>query len=251
MHYHITFHDSSVGKLDRASKSSPELPPSPITDVWKLNGPDTTPDPPTDPDPGAITACCWWWSSKNADVSSVGKHPAAWPTRDSLLPGLCGSGFNIGDTATWEFPNLTPVTCCTICRKFAGSAVMNVVWVRFDARDFRFEIFPDKPFLWRFGREVSGSETETLETVGVSGLTKGEIQSEAKASETTELLLLLLLLLKLVVSEEEKVFWRALVKVSVSRAETSENQGSRKVHEAERAGKFSEEVMASNNKRRN
>lgn len=107
---------------------------------------------------------------------------------------------------------------------------------------------PETAFFWRLGREVSGSKPETLETVGVSGLTEGEIKSEAKGSETEVLLKIAVG----VVEEEEKVFCRASVRVWVSRAETSaENQGSRKGQEAVRAGKFSEEVMVLNNWMRN
>lgn len=67
---------------------------------------------------------------------------------------------------------------------------MNVVCDRFDARDFRFEIFPEAAAAtrWRLGAE-SWSEPERLETVGVAGaaaaeesvltrLRKGEIASE-------------------------------------------------------------------------
>ncbi|GLT73194.1 hypothetical protein SLA2020_450680 [Shorea laevis] len=74
------------------------------------------------------------------------------------LPSLCSSGFRIGTTGTGELPNLTPVTCCTICRKLDESAVMKVVWDRFVARDFRFETFPPAAgiaLLWRLGA-VSG-----------------------------------------------------------------------------------------------
>ncbi|GLT53498.1 hypothetical protein SLA2020_267640 [Shorea laevis] len=39
--------------------------------------------------------------------------------RNRLL-SLCGSSFRIGTTGTGELPNLTPVTCCTICRKWTG-----------------------------------------------------------------------------------------------------------------------------------
>jgi hypothetical protein len=139
----------------------------------------------------------------------VGKQP---PKLGNLEPGLCGSGFIICVTGICELLNLTPVTCCTICLKFAGSAVMNVVWVRFDARDFRFETFPEletgTAFLCLFiGRVVSWSEEpETLETVGV------EMKSD---SETTALLLVLMKMSLAVAPESD--FWSALVRVSVSR----------------------------------
>jgi hypothetical protein len=144
------------------------------------------------------------------------------PAPCNRLPSLCGSGFRIGTTGTGELPNLTPVTCCTICRKFDGSAVMKVVWDRFEARDFRFETFPPAAgiaLLWRLGA-VSGSEPqESPETVGVVGvvsdltmLKKGEMESVARASASTP----------------ESDFWRALVRVSVSRAKASEIQESAK-----------------------
>lgn len=205
----MTFHDSRVGKLDTASNSKPVLAPSPTREVWKSNWP----DPMTDPTPAPGTGpSCWWWSNKKADVSSVGKH--APPIPGNRPPGLWGSGFSTGAMATCALPNRTPVTCCTICLKFAGSAVMNVVWVFFDARAFRFVIFPEfGPAIvvvrCRFGI-VSGSEPETVETVGVSGAAKGAVKSEASVS-VTELIISLPWLL-------EKVFWRALVRVSVSRA---------------------------------
>jgi hypothetical protein len=149
-------------------------------------------------------------------VSRVGKHPVPC----NRVPGLCGSGFRIGTTGTGEFPNLTPVTCCTICRKLDGSAVMKVVWDRFEARDFLFETFPPAagiPLLWRLGA-VSGSDPhERPETVGVVGdvseltkLNKGEMASAARTSGLSD-------------------FWRAFVSVSVSRAKASE------IHESAKA----------------
>lgn len=68
-------------------------------------------------------------------MSSVGKQPPG--ITGDRVPSLCGSGLSIG--GNWELENLTPVTCCTICRKLAGSAVMKVVRVRLEARDLRLE----------------------------------------------------------------------------------------------------------------
>ncbi|KAB2611646.1 hypothetical protein D8674_019678 [Pyrus ussuriensis x Pyrus communis] len=39
------------------------------------------------------------------------------------------------DEKTCPLPNLTPVTCCTICRKLLGSAVMKVVDYEVDVGD--------------------------------------------------------------------------------------------------------------------
>ena len=202
----MTFHDSRVGKLGKVSNSRPVAPPS-ATTGWKVM-------PPWVAVAGPIT-CWWWWSSKNSDVSRVGKQPS------NRFPGLLGSGFKIGFTGSCELPNLTPVTCCTIWRKLAGSAVMKVVWDRFDARDFRLVIFPPAApgiAVRRFGA-VSWSDPETPETLGVwavSGLRrsfrKGEIVSHATLSGWFEI-----------------DFWRALVRVSVSRANASDIQESAKV----------------------
>lgn len=235
----MTFHDSKVGKLGKVSKSNPPtLPPSAKAIFGpKESGPGpSTPvkDPVPELDP--IT-CCWRWSSKNADVSSVGKQPGP----GNRLQGLWGSGFRIGTSGACALPNLTPVTCCTICRKLAGSAVMKVVWDFLEARDFRFETLPPAGgigFRWRFGA-VSGSEPpERPETVGVVGavsglmrLSKGETVSVCRMSKLAP----------------EIDFWIALVSVSVSRENTSE------IHESAKAGrkgqasmlaKFSDDAIA-------
>ena len=100
-------------------------------------------------------------------MSSVGRHPAP-PENLAMFPaGRCGSGFRTAGATGAAAPNLTPVTCCTIWRKLAGSAVMKVVWERLEARDFRLEIFPVGCGPLRRGAE-SWSEPERLETVGVA-----------------------------------------------------------------------------------
>ncbi|KAF1886168.1 hypothetical protein Lal_00045398 [Lupinus albus] len=151
----------------------------------KLTGPG--PENPLVPEFGP-TPCCCCCSSKNADVSSVGRHPA--PNGNLTPPAdppfsLFGSGFSTGAIFLISDPEYpAPVTCCTICRKSAGSVVMNVVCDRFDARDFRFEIFPVAPTARRLGAD-SWSEPpeipETVEVVGagtltswLKGLRKGE-----------------------------------------------------------------------------
>ena len=75
-------------------------------------------------------------------MSSVGRHPT--PAGNLARPeARCGSGFTTAAGASGAPPNRTPVTCWTIYRKLAGSAVMNVVCERFEARDFLLEIFPE------------------------------------------------------------------------------------------------------------
>lgn len=181
---------------------------------------------------GAKTCCRWmrWWSSRKADVSSVGKHPCPCITR--LTPGRWGSGFNSTGDGTWP-ANLTPVTCCTICRKFAGSAVINVVVDLFDARDFLFAAALPAPFTGIANRRfavagVSGSDPDppplltcTFTAAGTvaAGLKNDDIAAAPppSAAETAEWLLL------------DRDFCRALVRVSVSRAKASEIQESANV----------------------
>lgn len=202
----MTFHDSRVGKQGKVSKSKAPQSGTPVR-------PDTFPPAP------ATATCGRLWSSRNADVSRVGKHPPP----GNRWPGLWGSGFSImGGIVTCVLPNLTPVTCCTICRKLAGSAVINVVWDLFDARDFLFETLPPAVggivLRCRLGAAVSGSEPDSPETVGVctvSGLINGEMVSESTVS--------------VVVLVFETDFCRAFVSVSVSRANASEIQESAKV----------------------
>ncbi|GJV49850.1 retrovirus-related pol polyprotein from transposon TNT 1-94 [Tanacetum coccineum] len=77
--------------------------------------------------------------------------------------------------------NLTPVTCCTICLKFAGSACIKVVIDFLEARDFLFLVMTPRsvPELTRrFDPGVSGSEPEP-ETLPVT------VETEAGSSAST------------------------------------------------------------------
>lgn len=100
-------------------------------------------------------------------MSSVGRQPAPPENLARFPAGRCGSGFRTEGAIGAAAPNLTPVTCCTIWRKLAGSAVMKVVWERLEARDFLLEILPVGCGPRRRGAE-SWSEPERLETVGVA-----------------------------------------------------------------------------------
>lgn len=219
---YITFHDSRVGKLENESKSAKSG-----VDAAAARGGCATEAAAE----GGKTCCrwMWWWSSRKADVSRVGKHPC--PCRARLTLGRCGSGFNSTGAGTCKFPpgNLTPVTCCTICRKFAGSAVINVVVVFFDALDFRFAPAFPPPLTGIEIRRladagVSGSDPEppplncVVIAIGISGgwLNKEEIAAAPPPSAAALL---------------DSDFCRALVRVSVSRAKASE------IHESANAGR--------------
>nr|DAD43036.1 TPA_asm: hypothetical protein HUJ06_001266 [Nelumbo nucifera] len=139
---------------------------------------------------------------------------------------------------TGELPNRTPVTCCTIWRKLAGSAVMKVVGDRFDARDLRFEIFPVAAgAVFRRFVAISGSDPEPVGVGTVSGLMRLKIEAAELVSPAT-----------VSVSESlERDFCRALVRVSVSRRKASETHESvkvRKVH-GSRLAKLSEDAIFS------
>lgn len=124
--------------------------------------------------------------------------------------GLCGSGLSTGGICICALPNLTPVTCCTIWRKLAGSAVIKVVWFLLDALDLRLETFPPvggiaEVVLCRLGAAaVSGSgggPAEIPETVGVGSV--GWAESEEMRSRKEE---------KAWESEGRREVWRALVR---------------------------------------
>lgn len=240
---HMTFHDSKVGKLGKVSKSNP---PKPLPSAKAIFDPKESGPVPETPVLTALAAesgrtvcccCCCWWSSRYADVSRVGKHPAP----GIRPPGLWGSGFRIGTSGTCELLSLTPVTCCTMWRKLAASAAMKVVCDLFEARDFRLEILSPAVGIalrWRFLVAVSGSEPpERPETVGVAGAvsgftrpSKGEAGSVGWKSRFPS------------VSD----FSRALVRVSVSRAKASEIQESAKAErkvQGSRLAKFSEDAI--------
>lgn len=155
----MTFQESRVGKLERENPSK-SWPPSATTDGVP-NPKELCPPPPA--------GCWWWWSSKKADVSNVGKrYPPAW-SRFTTPTGLCGSGLSTEPVGICPPANRIPVTCCTICRKFDGSAVMKVVGERFETRGLRFAIFPlgGDGFGFRGTRfeTVSGSDPPELETL--------------------------------------------------------------------------------------
>lgn len=185
----MTRHDSKVGKAGNGDSNSKPAAQSGANETCCATPPDGSPAGPT--------TCWWWWPSEKADESSVGRHTCI------RLPSRCGSGFNTGEAGTCELPSRIPVTCCTICRKFDGSAVMKVVGERLEARDFRFVIFPPVGigFRARFGAD-SGSD---VEGGAVSGLASAK---EAAAGRR---------------GSWERDFWRAMVRASVSRAMASEN----------------------------
>nr|DAD20465.1 TPA_asm: hypothetical protein HUJ06_021928 [Nelumbo nucifera] len=123
-----------------------------------------------------------------------------------------------------ELPNRTPVTCCTIWRKLAGSAVMKVVGDRFNAWDLRFEIFPVAVgAVYQCFVAISGSDPEPVGVGTVSGLMRLKMEAAELVSAGT-----------FSVSESlERDFCRALIRVSVSwrkASKTHESVKVRKVH---------------------
>ncbi|CAL9751872.1 unnamed protein product, partial [Musa acuminata subsp. burmannicoides] len=156
-------------------------------------------------------------SSKNADVSSVGRQICCGSAR-SPTAGRTSSGLISCGTAGSP-SNRTPVTRCTNSRKLAGSASMYVVVDRFDERDFRFETRPAgagprAPRRWRIASAAAAAaaEEEEEEEGGMNCWLRRRRGEERVSAEAEE---------EVVVVVSEREIWRARVRAAFSRAEAS------------------------------